>query len=164
MLTVYHGSIVAIEHPLVKVGRPNLDFGQGFYLTDIRNQAIDWADRIGRRMQEPPLLNIYELDIEQAQTKYRILKFEEYDKKWLDFIVANRSGEAPWKEYDLIIGGVANDRVIDTVESYMIGNITEDRALGQLAEHRPNNQLCITNQSLVDECLRFVNVEPVNLK
>lgn len=36
---VYHGSIVEIVSPMVDVGRENLDFGKGFYVTDIRAQA-----------------------------------------------------------------------------------------------------------------------------
>ena len=28
-----------VEHPLVSVGRKNLDFGNGFYLTDLEEQA-----------------------------------------------------------------------------------------------------------------------------
>ena len=52
----------------------------------------------------------------------------------------------------------------DTIEAYMIGNITQEMALGELAKHRPNNQLCLINQALIDECLRFVSVESVNLK
>lgn len=30
---VYHGSIVEIVSPMVDVGRENLDFGKGFYVT-----------------------------------------------------------------------------------------------------------------------------------
>ena len=44
MRKVYHGSIQQIEYPLVNVGRDNLDFGKGFYVTDIRNQAKTWAE------------------------------------------------------------------------------------------------------------------------
>lgn len=161
MLTVYHGSILQVEHPLAKAGRPNLDFGQGFYVTDIREQAVRWAQRIGGRMGEEPLLNIYELDIELVQIKYSMLKFNDYNKEWLEFIVASRNGENPGAAYDLVEGGVANDRVIDTVEAYMIGNMTLEMALGQLAQHQPNNQLCLLKQKLIDECLHFVKVEPV---
>lgn len=161
MLTVYHGSCEEIRRPLVKAGRPHLDFGQGFYVTDIRLQAERWATRIGLMRQERPLLNIYELDMERIYANYRILKFEKYDRKWLDFIVANRSGNPMWKDFDLIEGGVANDRVIDTIEAYMIGNMTLRMALGQLARHRPNNQICLLNQEMADECLHFLGVESV---
>ena len=163
-MKVYHGSIQEIRFPLAKAGRPNLDFGRGFYVTDIRRQAEEWAERIGLRMVETPMLNIYELDMDLVRSKFRVLKFEDYNKEWLDFIVASRSGKAPWVDFDMVEGGVANDRVIDTIEAYMIGNITQEMALGELAKHRPNNQLCLINQALIDECLRFVSVESVNLK
>jgi hypothetical protein len=163
-MKVYHGSIQEIRFPLAKAGRPNLDFGRGFYVTDIRRQAEEWAERIGLRMVETPMLNIYELDMDLVRSKFRVLKFEDYNKEWLDFIVASRSGKTPWVDFDMVEGGVANDRVIDTIEAYMIGNITQEMALGELAKHRPNNQLCLINQALIDECLRFVNVESVNLK
>ena len=43
MLTVYHGSTYRVEQPLAGVCRPNLDFGVGFYLTDLKEQAVRWA-------------------------------------------------------------------------------------------------------------------------
>ena len=146
-MKVYHGGIQEIRTPLAKVGRSNLDFGQGFYVTDIRKQAEGWAERVALRSLGRPMLNVYELNEEVLYTKYRVLKFEDYNKDWLDFIVASRCGQTPWKDYDMVEGGVANDRVIDTVEAYMIGNITQEIALGQLAQHRPNNQLCLISQS-----------------
>ena len=94
--------------------------------------------------------------------KYRVLKFEDYDKQWLDFIVSSRNGEKPWSEYDMIEGGVANDHVIDTIEAYMNGYMTIEMALGQLALHRPNNQICLLNQQLIDACLHFKSTESLN--
>ena len=44
-MEVFHGTTLIVETPLVGVGRKNLDFGEGFYLTNIRQQAIDWAQR-----------------------------------------------------------------------------------------------------------------------
>lgn len=49
MITLYHGSNVEISMPLAKVGRKNLDFGRGFYLTSIRKQASDWANLVAMR-------------------------------------------------------------------------------------------------------------------
>ena len=48
IITVYHGGTEPIEHPLVSAGRPGLDFGQGFYVTAMRDQAELWADRMAR--------------------------------------------------------------------------------------------------------------------
>lgn len=40
MITLYHGSNIEVNTPFAKAGRKNLDFGQGFYLTKIKEQAI----------------------------------------------------------------------------------------------------------------------------
>lgn len=45
IIEVFHGGTEIIEHPLVSAGRPGLDFGQGFYVTVLREQAQLWADR-----------------------------------------------------------------------------------------------------------------------
>ena len=42
-ILVYHGGTNVVEHPLCRFGRDNLDFGQGFYVTDLRQQAVGWA-------------------------------------------------------------------------------------------------------------------------
>lgn len=44
MRKVYHGAAEEVRNPLVHVGRENLDFGKGFYVTDIRAQAKTWAN------------------------------------------------------------------------------------------------------------------------
>jgi len=162
MLTVYHGSTIQVSSPIAKAGRENLDFGQGFYITDIKEQAERWAFRIGRQFQRPSMINIYQLDIEKIKEEYRYLRLDKYDQEWLDFIVRSRKGEKPWAVYDVIEGGVANDRVIDTVEAYMNGMMTVEMALGQLAQHQPNNQFCLLSQPLIDNCLHFISVEQLN--
>ena len=42
-LIVYHGGTERIEMPVCKFGRKNLDFGHGFYVTNLREQAVSWA-------------------------------------------------------------------------------------------------------------------------
>lgn len=43
MIRLFHGSYIAVPTPLVKLGRKKVDFGQGFYLTKLREQATSWA-------------------------------------------------------------------------------------------------------------------------
>ena len=156
MIEVYHGSIVEVEHPIVSLGRENLDFGQGFYITDIKTQAERWATRMATRRMTLPVLNIYGFDIDLAKKDCRYLHFDAYDKKWLDFIVANRNGKREWEGFEVIEGGVANDRVIDTVEDYMRGRMSAEAALEELSKHQPNNQFCILSQTVLDKYLHFV--------
>lgn len=161
MIKVFHGSVIEVRKTLVKLGRPNLDFGQGFYMTDLELQAKRWAIRTGSRKMLPPILNIYEFDIDAVKEKSRYLKFNAYDKAWLDFIVANRKGKMQWKNFDVVEGGVANDNVIDTVEDYIRGRMSAEAALVELSKHQPNNQICILNQELIDHYLFFV--ESINI-
>ena len=117
-ITLYHGSTLSIEHPLAKVGRADLDFGRGFYLTSLRSQAERWATRVQLlRASTTAWINVYEFDMDAAiKAGFKLLRFDAYDQDWLNFIVASRNGKQPWTGYDIIEGGVANDRVIDTIE------------------------------------------------
>lgn len=105
-----------------------------------------------------PVISVYEFDQEAAIKGCAYLKFESYDESWLDFVVDSRNGMKPWAEYDIVEGGVANDRVIDTVELYTIGILDKASALGRLSEHQPNHQICILNQDILDKYLKLVDV------
>lgn len=155
-MKVYHGSTDRIVSPLVNVRRRNLDFGRGFYVTDLKQQAISWATRPANQ-GEKKYLNIYELDIEDIhQSNFRILQFSKYGREWLDFVVANRKGQGLWKKYDVVEGGIANDRVFNTVELYAADLITAEEALQRLSYHKPNNQICIINQEIIERYLHFI--------
>ena len=101
-ITVYHGATEIIEAPLNHVGRPRLDFGQGFYVTDLKDQAIKWAKTIAEKRAAQPLLNFYTLDRDAILAEARCKIFTAYDKDWLDFIVGNRRGENPARYYDYV--------------------------------------------------------------
>ena len=82
--------------------------------------------------------------------------FDSYDLEWLNYVVDCRKGKDISSDYDLVEGGVANDNVIDTVEDYEKGIITAEQALGQLRYKKVNHQICILNQSVIDNYLVFV--------
>lgn len=161
MLTVYHGSTQTVDSPICTLGRPKLDFGQGFYVTDIKEQAARWAKALADKRGMQPVLNIYTLDRERILSEGRCKIFTSYNDEWLDFIVANRRGENIAAQYDYIEGGIANDRVIDTVNLYIQGLIDSGTALQQLAFYKPNNQICLLNQSLTDKYLLFYGSERI---
>ena len=157
-MILYHGGTEAVMHPDCKAGRPDLDFGQGFYVTLLLDQAEGFANRKARDRRAKPIISVYEFDYEAAIQDCEYLKFDFYDEAWLDFVVASRNGMKPWAQYDVVEGGVANDRVIDTVELYTIGILDKSSALGRLSEHQPNHQICILNQAILDKYLKFVKV------
>lgn len=161
MTSVFHGATSVVKRPLCAIGRNNLDFGKGFYVTAIRKQAESWAMRevnIGL----PQWINLYELNKDEVYSQYQCLRFEAYDQDWLEFIANSRTGNPVWKQYDFIEGGVADDRVIDTVQLYMLGLMEVGTALKRLAQYQPNNQMCILSQSIIDNCLYFTEAIPLN--
>lgn len=81
--------------------------------------------------------------------------FPAYDGEWLDFVVACRKG-LPHQHYDVIEGGIADDNVFDTVDLYLQGVYTREQALDQLRWKKPNNQLCIASQRIIDHYLHFI--------
>ena len=162
-MEVFHGSNMIVASPLVHVGRKELDFGPGFYVTNLREQAIRWAKRICViRRSETSYICKYVLDEEGLNAlSVRSKLLLQYNQEWLDFVVASRRGEMPWQEYDIIEGGVANDNVIDTVEDYYQGRITVEQALGQLRFVKPTHQMCIRKQVIIDQCLQFTGYETI---
>ena len=160
-IVVYHGGTEKVEFPICKFGRRNLDFGQGFYVTDLRKQAVDWASQMADRRNLPPIINRYRLNRDAILAEARCKVFMAYDKEWLEFIVASRRGQNVADNYDYIEGGVANDRVIDTVNLYMAGLMDLDTALARLSEHRPNNQMCLLSQEISDKYLIFNGTEAI---
>lgn len=106
-------------------------------------------------METHGYINEYLFDFDNAIKEFRYKKFDRYDSEWLHFIVDCRNGKRVWKDYDIIEGGVANDRVIDTLEAFKAGQITEELAITELAKHQPNNQICFLNQEVVDKYLKF---------
>lgn len=155
-MKLFHASTICIEKPDVLHSRDNLDFGKGFYLTSIREQAIRYAERFTRRGKEA-FINEYELDDETPG--FTIKSFSCYDEEWLDYVTICRNGNKPEQIYDAVSGGVANDKVFNTVDLYFAGIISKEEALGRLKYEKPNHQLCILNGLMIDKHLHFIKAE-----
>lgn len=154
---VYHAGIEIVDHPDVKRGRPEVDFGQGFYVTDIYSQAVEWAIKKGRKMKCTGIVNKYILDKRAylASDKCKSKIFNAYDEEWLDFIIGNRMGQNLWVGYNYIEGGIADDRVTDTIDLYFGGFIDRTEAIRRLRLLVPNNQICLHSQELLNENLKY---------
>ena len=156
-MILYHTSYTEIPQPDLLHSRPRLDFGVGFYLTPLRAQAERYGERFIRRGQKA-IMNIYEFE---ECPEYTRKVFSAYDGEWLDYITACRKG-LPHEQYDIIEGGIADDSVFDTVDLYFTGIYTREQALGELREKKPNHQICITSQSVLDKYLHFKSSQRLN--
>lgn len=160
-MLLYHGSYCIVEEPNVSYSRDSLDFGKGFYLTDIKEQALNWIDRFIRRGKKG-CLNVYNIDLDNMKMLYKVKEFDSYNMEWLDFILQCRNGSDVYLNYDIIIGAIADDQVYNTIELYEFDLITKDEALKRLKYHKPNNQICITNQEILDKYLEFNKCEVIS--
>jgi len=157
-MILYHGSYVCVDKPDITHSRNNLDFGRGFYTTPIKEQAVKWSERFKPKHGQG-IVSGYEFD--EAVLCYdstRVLKFDTYSDEWFDFIAACRRGRIIG-EYNIIIGGVANDKVFDTILLFIDGLIDRARAIDRLRYDKPNIQYCFKNQPVIDKYLKFISSE-----
>lgn len=146
-MIIYHGSNLTVSEPrLVKQNR-FLDFGFGFYTTTNKAQAIGFAEKVYKRRGEGvETVSVYELDENLAFSQCSLLRFDEPNEAWLDFVSLNRSGEYSGEKYDFIFGPVANDDVYTTFTLYTSGILTKEQTLEALKIKKLYNQLVITSE------------------
>ncbi len=157
-MKLYHASRLIIEKPNIQYSRDYLDFGKGFYLTLMREQAVKYGQRFLLR-NEKAYINEYELD-DECLKEYKVKSFECYNEGWLDYVAQCRKGTQE-NQFDIVEGGVANDRVFNTIDLYFSGAMSKTDALGRLAFEHPNHQLCILKQEIINNHLHFVRAEEI---
>ena len=156
-MILYHGSFLEIPCPDLKHSRLNVDFGCGFYTTPIREQAEKWCGKFKRRGKKG-IISRYNFD-ESACGELKVLKLDTYSEEWLDFILTCRSGKDT-SDYDIVIGGVANDKVFNTVELYFDHLIDKAEAISRLRYEKPNLQICFRTEATLAK-LHFEGSEEV---
>ena len=144
-MILYHGSFLEIAKPDLVHSRPNVDFGRGFYVTPLYEQAAKWCGKFKRRGKDG-IISRYEYD-----------ESRESELKTLDFILNCRSGKDS-TDYDLVVGGVANDKVFNTVELFFDGLIDKTEAINRLRYEKPNLQICFRTEKALS-LLRFEGSE-----
>ena len=153
-MILYHGSYLEIVKPDLLHSHLNVDFGRGFYVTPLYEQAAKWCGKFKRRGKNG-IISRYEYD-ESREAELKTLKSDSYSEEWLDFILSCRSGRDT-TNYDIVIGGVANDKVFNTVELFGDGLIDKTEAINRLRYEKPNLQSCFrTEKALEPSCLPSV--------
>ena len=156
-MILYHGSYLEIDTPDLRHSRPNVDFSRGFYVTPLYEQALKWCNKFKRRGQDG-IISHYKYD-KNRETELKILKFDSYSEEWLDFVLNCRSGKDT-SNYDLVMGGVANDKVFNTVELFFDGLIDKREAIKRLRYEKPNQQICFRTEKALS-LLHFEGSEQI---
>ncbi len=173
-LTIYHGSFEIVEHPIYGKGTPYNDYGRGFYCTEHKELAKEWACTA----QSDGYVNQYEMDT--SDLNLLCLSSEEYTiLHWLALLMDNRriristplmSRAAVWlreqflpdiRPYDAIVGYRADDSYFSFARAFLNNEISLDQLqvamkLGQLGE-----QFVLKSEKAFD-AVRYVSSETVS--
>ena len=159
-MRLYHGSNTDIKEINLAMCRPYKDFGQGFYLTVMKEQAEKMANRVARIYGGSPILNAYEIDDDFMLMKdLNIRDFgTETSEKWARFVRNNRSKKfADYSDpecnldnkYDIVIGPIADDDMVLLFRQYENGMITFENMLSSMTYKKTTNQYSFHTQKAI---------------
>lgn len=151
-MMLYHGSNLEID--IIDLGkcRPRKDFGQGFYLTDIPEQAERMAERVARIYGGKPVVTCFETDLDALKrSNLAIRVFEKPDESWATFVMRNRTsaGTDRKEHYDLVIGPVANDDLAFLFRQFQEGLIPMETLKREMTYKKLTTQYCFLTQPAV---------------
>lgn len=149
-MRLYHGSNVEIERIDLSLAVPYKDFGQGFYLTSMPEQAERMAQRVARFRGGKATVTEFEAPdnlLEDPRLRARV--FSGVTIEWALFVINNRnrafrdiaSSECNHdRKYDVVFGPVGNDDITFLLEQFTNGYITEKRLRDGLEFKRASDQ------------------------
>ena len=150
-MKLYHGTNVDFDVIDLTKSNKYKDFGQGFYLTDIRSQAEELAAKKSRLFGGYPVIQEYEFDESLLSgAELKVLKFDKPSTEWAEFIFKNRNRDHNFThDYDIVIGPIANDGVAYLLGRYEEGTLTIEELSDKLDFKKLNSQYFFgTNKSL----------------
>ena len=155
-MLLYHGSNQRVEKPRLLEQTRGLDFGAGFYLTTNEAQAVRFSGIVvNRRKSGNATVSVYEFDMETAEKTLALCKFKSADALWLRFVMDNRLKTYQGDAYDIVVGAVANDTVMPTIQAFLGGFLNEEAALITLKTSKLVDQVCLKSEKAL-ALLRYI--------
>ena len=168
-MTVYHGSEYIIRDPRFGDDNRHNDYGLGFYMTESRDLACEWACARGTN----GFANEYRLNTEGLST-LRLTEKPYHILNWLAVLLENRTFRITsdvmqdgkmyildhflpeYEKFDLIIGYRADDSYFSFANSFLnngisLEQLSEAMRLGRLGEQ------IVLKSTKAFECIRFID-------
>ena len=171
-MLVYHGSDHIIEVPVYNGSKRTNDYGYGFYTTESRDLAMEWACADNR----DGFANCYDVDLDGLSVlnlnvpEYNILNWlailTKYRSYWQNGSVAEEAKSYLQKHFfidptlfDVIIGYRADDSYFTFAQDFISGviplsKLSEAMHLGKLGE-----QIVLKSRKAFDQ-IHFTGAEP----
>lgn len=83
---------------------------------------------------------LHQISFEEASV-LNVKRFDTLNEEWLEFIKSNRSKGGLQHDYDVVIGPVADDNTMETVQLYIANILTATEAVERLRYNNVNNQV-----------------------
>ena len=158
-MIVYHGSSEIVRNPDILHSYRPLDFGMGFYVTTVEEQAARWARRKADLLEkDKAIVNCYSM---KDADGFAVKTFDEDLREWIDFVCACRDGDTGYQAFDVIAGKVANDKVFRVVDLYRSGIWDKERALKEIKVYPNYDQIAFISQRAIDDLLVFDSYKEV---
>jgi len=135
-MLLYHGSNQEIVSVDLSRCKPYKDFGRGFYLTTIEEQAELMAKRTARIFGGSPVVAVFKFDeTALSESNLAVKVFPEPSIEWALFVLNNRNRDFPDhadpnsnqdNKYDIVAGPVANDDIALLFRTFANGYIDVD--------------------------------------
>lgn len=156
-MKLYHGSNQPIQSIDLSKGKKYKDFGQGFYTTHLREQAVYWSKRVADRFGGAPTVMEFEFNLEAARADgLRIKVFENPDLEWAQFVMDNRQVGAEFRHtYDIVIGPVADDNMARLFGLYDLKIIDLDTVVAGLIYKDLNSQYFFATERALKYLVRL---------
>ena len=151
-MRLYHGTNIDFEQIDFTKSNRFKDFGKGFYLTDIRSQAVELAHKRAERDGGGAIVQEYEFDENLLNdSAISVKRFEAPTAEWAEFIYKNRSRQKPYfhHDYDIVIGPIADDGVAYLLNRYEEGSYTIEELARELKYKKLNSQYFFANSRVV---------------
>ena len=155
-MKLFHGTDIFSAEKIIKngisvsIGRPFMDFGQGFYTTPRLAQAIEWA----RGTLAPCVLSL-ELD----ECGLEIKGFDAPTREWAEFVIQNRFGLMPPTDYDCIYGPMADSGVSRMYARYVANKLTVEEAINKVRSNTNGWQWVMLSNKAVSHISDIRKVE-----
>lgn len=176
-MLVFHGTTDYFTEPITSKGGKYKDFGVGFYLTALQEQAEEFAESrrdaaLLRRKKRDAIVHAFELDYEKFKSKeFNYISFDEYNGEWVDFIIENRKNAKREKhhQYGTVYGPIADGKTGKLLDQYEREEISKETLLKKLKGHGPTQfQFYFGSQKAIRECLSYlvsyvVSTTPINI-
>jgi hypothetical protein len=159
MLELYHGSNVAIDKIDLSKGHINKDFGKAFYLTTLPQQAMEMAKRKARQfLDTKPVVTTFLFDENELTSgELNVKMFHTVSEEWAMFILQNRKASRTGfhHDYDIVVGPVADDSVVQQLDLFEMGLITLPQLVEALRYRDLNNQYFFGTERAVAKLTRI---------